>query len=288
MEFSLPAHEIVRRRYSCRTYQKAPLSEDVQNRLRTVLTGLTDGPLGSRGRFSLLASTEKDEQALKGVGTYGVIKNPAGYLVGAMERGDTALEDFGYLMEKAVLRVTDLGLGSCWVGGIFSRSSFAKRVALTSREVIPAVVPIGIIADPRSPEARLQEREQSNRRLPSFSLFFDGDLSRPLEPEDAGPYQTVLEMVRWAPSANNKQPWRVVRTSSGWHFYRVRTPGYGKGTLIFRLFRIADLQRVDIGIAMCHFDVGVREAGLGGSWCRDPVQAALTLGDAEYVATWQG
>ncbi len=288
MEFSRPVHEVIRRRYSCRAYQKTPLSGDVQNRLRAVLAGLTEGPLGSRGRFSLMASTAEDEQALKGVGTYGFIRNPAGYLVGAMEQGETALEDFGYLMEKAVLQVTDLGLGSCWVGGIFSKSSFAKKLALTPSEVMPAVVPIGSIADARSPEARVQAREESNLRLPSSSLFFDGNFSCPLEPKDAGPHRAVLEMVRWAPSANNKQPWRVVRAGSSWHFYRVRTPGYGKGTLIFKLFRIADLQRVDIGIAMCHFDLGVREAGLGGSWCRDGVQAAVTMENAEYVATWQG
>ena len=72
------------------------------------------------------------------------------------------------------------------------------------------------------------------------------------------------------------------------HFYRVRTPGYGQGTLVFRLFRIADLQCVDVGIAMCHFELGAREAGLGGSRCREGVQAALPMGNAEYVATWQG
>ena len=34
-----------------------------------------------------------------------------------------------------------------------------------------------------------------------------------------------LEMVRIAPSASNKQPWRVVRDGPAWHFYCQRTPG---------------------------------------------------------------
>jgi len=32
---------------------------------------------------------------------------------------------------------------------------------------------------------------------------------------------------------------------------------------------MADLQRVDMGIAMCHFELAVREAGIEGRWVTD-------------------
>jgi hypothetical protein len=91
-------------------------------------------------------------------------------------------------------------------------------------------------------------------------------------------------MVRGAPSASNKQPWRIVRVGRDWHFYLERTPGYwGRSK---RLVQIADLQRVDIGIAMCHFDLAAREEGLQGKWqVADP---GIELGGhlLEYRATW--
>ena len=52
------------------------------------------------------------------------------------------------------------------------------------------------------------------------------------------------------------------------------------------MLRIADLQRVDMGIAMCHFELVARERGLAGSWVvRDP-GIPLPGKDTEYTVTW--
>jgi nitroreductase len=90
-----------------------------------------------------------------------------------------------------------------------------------------------------------------------------------------------------APSASNKQPWRIVRRGRDWHFYLQRTKGYGKGSAIFVMLRLADLQRVDLGIAMCHFELAARELGLEGAWALDePAVGPLGRG-VEYTATWR-
>ena len=91
-----------------------------------------------------------------------------------------------------------------------------------------------------------------------------------------------------APSATNRQPWRIVRRGDDWHFYLARTKGYGKGSPWFKLLRIADLQRVDLGIAMCHFELVAREAGLAGRWVVDDPGLALPGPGIEYTATWRG
>ena len=94
--------------------------------------------------------------------------------------------------------------------------------------------------------------------------------------------------MRLAPSASNHQPWRVVEDGDCFHFYLQRTQGYGRGSPAFVLFGVADLQRVDIGIAMCHFELAARELGLEGQWeAHDP---ALQKPDdtMEYVVTWVG
>ena len=56
------------------------------------------------------------------------------------------------------------------------------------------------------------------------------------------------------------------------------------------MLRLADLQRVDLGIALCHFELVARELGLAGEWVFDGPAASVGA-DApqgvEYTATWQ-
>lgn len=287
MMFSIPVSDVIRRRWSCRVYQKRPLSAANQQALLACVESSRRGPLGSRARLTLMAASEGDGGVLKGLGTYGFIKNASGFLAGAVENGATALEDFGYLMELAVLQATDLGLGTCWLGGTFSKGKFAKKLELEPDELLAAVASVGYSADQCPAEERLLRRESSNRRLPAEALFFEGNLGKPLSWGGAGAFREALEMVRWAPSANNKQPWRVVHTGSGWHFFLQRSRGYGKGTLLFSLLGIADLQRVDIGIAMCHFELVIREAGLSGGWVVDAPEFFVPGPNVEYVASWR-
>jgi nitroreductase len=285
MDFSSPVPELVRRRYSCRTYQPRPIAADLQKTFLDFLASNHVGPLGTRGRFELKAATGDDRAALKGLGTYGFIKDAPGFIVGAVETGSKALEDFGYLLERAILRATDLGLDSCWLGGTFSKSRFAKSIVLTPDELLPAVASVGYGVDGSRDKDRVRRSAGSNFRLPAESLFFEGGFDKPISKAVAGPLADVLEAVRWAPSASNKQPWRLVRTDAGWHFYLERTKGYGKGSLVFRMMRLPDLQRTDIGIAMCHFELVARELGIAGSWVVD--EPSVASGEREYTATWR-
>ena len=61
-------------------------------------------------------------------------------------------------------------------------------------------------------------------------------------------------MVRWAPSAVNKQPWRIIVSGHDFHFYEKRDKGYISD-------KTGDLQKIDVGIALCHFMMGVEEHG---------------------------
>jgi nitroreductase len=282
-----PAGELIHRRYSCRTYLPEPIGAERQRLLSAFLAADAEGPLGSHARFGLIAASPGDSSALKRLGTYGFIKGATGFIVGAVRRAPNDLEDYGYLLERVVLYATELDLGTCWLGGTFTRSSFVRRFGGLERgETMPAVVSLGLIGDDGA--ERIREREEGSRRLPSSELFFDRRFGDPLDLGAAGDYADALEAVRMAPSATNKQPWRVVRGAdgAGWHFYLRRTKGYGKGSALFAVLRIADLQRVDLGIALCHFELLARERGLAGSWVvRDP-GLPLPGTDTEYVATW--
>jgi nitroreductase len=281
-----PVLELVRRRFSCRTYLPKPVSEELRSKLKERLARLSAGPFGGRVRLILVAASDDDATVLKGLGTYGTIRNPQGFLVGVMGPEERNLEDFGYLMERAVLEATDIGLGTCWLGGLFRRSRFAAKVGLAVEETIPAVVSAGICADSAKSGGLFGLVSGRASRLPVEDLFFLGTFDRALPLGDAGIFSSALEAVRWAPSASNKQPWRIVRQGGRWHFYLRRTMGYNT-RMLSRLFGQADLQRVDMGIAMCHFELAAREAGASGTWeIADP---GIFLPDAltSYTATWR-
>ena len=249
------------------------------------MAGASAGPLGSRARFGLIVSSPGDRAALRRLGTYGFIKGATGFIVGAVRKGPNDLEDYGYLLEQVILRATELGVGTCWLGGTFTRSTFVRRFGGLERgESMPAVVSLGLIGDDGS--ARIREREQGSRRLPPAELFFERSFAEPLDVSAASAFAGALEAVRMAPSATNKQPWRLVRHGASWHFYLRRTKGYGKGSAVFTLLRIADLQRVDLGIAMCHFELAAGEKGLTGSWRVHDPGIPVPASDTEYVATW--
>ena len=283
--YALPASRLIDRRYSCRTYLPKLIGEVERQLLRAFMAGTTAGPLGSQARIALIAASPDDRDALRRLGTYGFIKGATGFIAGAVGRAPKDLEDYGYLLEQVILYATGLGLGTCWLGGTFTRSTFVRRFGgLRRGETLPAVVSIGLIGDDGT--ERIRERKEGSRRLPSVELFFERGFGEPLDLGAAGAYAAALEAVRMAPSATNKQPWRLVREGASWHFYLRRTKGYGKGSALFAVLRIADLQRVDLGIAMCHFELVAREHGLDGRWLlRDP-GIPLPGGDTEYVATW--
>ena len=178
-----------------------------------------------------------------------------------------------------ILYATGLGLGTCWLGGSFTRSTFVRRFGgLRRGETMPAVVSIGRIGDDGT--ERIRQREEGSRRFPSEALFFDRAFGVPLDVGRlcAGSAE-ALEAVRMAPSATNRQPWRIVRDGLGWHFFIQRYKWYGKRSPLFLALRIADLQRVDLGIAMSHFELVAREQGLDGEWVvRDPGHPAAGQG----------
>lgn len=276
-----PYTDAMRRRYSCRTCEKTPIDAATRGRLEQAVARHTQGPFGSVGRFLLLAATEDDAKAVKSFGTYGFVRNPTGFILGAVPKGRRSLEDFGYLMELDILEATLLGLGTCWLGGTFTRSRFAQALQPGDDEM-PAVVSVGIPREKRNFFDRIiRWNAEGDNRMPWEQLFFDEAIGKPLSKEQAGAHAEPLEMVRRAPSASNRQPWRVVRCGERYDFYLKRTPGYAERNM--KLFGTHDLQRVDMGIAMSHFELACRELGLGGKW----VEREVASDAAEYLVSWE-
>jgi hypothetical protein len=273
--------DAIKKRISCRTYKSFPLKDDDHQKLNDFLLTNVRGPFGNRVRFQIIDLAVRERDEIKTLGTYGFIKGARVFIVGAVTKGEWAMEDYGYCMEKNILMATHLELGTCWLGGTFNRSASASKICKRDNEVIPAITPVGYPQDRKSIMDRaIRFFAKSSSRKGWEELFFYGDTRRPLERSIAGAYALSLECVRVGPSASNWQPWRVVKAKDGniFHFYIRRTPGYAER------FPEVSLQDVDMGIAMCHFDVALQEKGRKGTWQR--VQSALAQRGLEYIVSW--
>ncbi len=258
-------------RVSVRTFDKGGFSDAD----RQVIAGVMErragrGPFGHAVRFALAAG-ESDGRPVK-MGTYGLVSGAAGYVVAAVTRGPGAMEDLGYLTEALVLDLTALGFGTCWIGGVFSRGAAAAAIRAGEGEIVPIVIAAGRPADRRSLFDRIVTGGAKSRtRKLHDTMFFrlrNGRIEGIASPD--GPFAEALEAVRIAPSASNKQPWRLVELPGGdggdnpggprWLFCLAEDPVYN------RAMGEARMQDVDIGIAMRHFEAALADRGIAGRW----------------------
>lgn len=245
------AIELIKKRISVRTYSSPPEKEKLDALARFIEDG-KGNPFGAEVRISLLES-----EFTPHLGTYGFIRGAKAFLAGCVKKGGHDLEGFGFEFERTILFATSLGLGTCWVGGLFTRSAFSDALK-PQDEYLPAISPVGYAAPKRSVIERAVAAGARGRTRKDFSeLFFDGQWGKPLGAQAT--LMTCLEMVRLAPSASNKQPWRAVRTGRGVHFYMKPDKAYAGNTLLGY-----SIQRIDMGIAASHFYLAAKGSGLRG------------------------
>jgi len=276
--------EAIRARRSVRTYLPQPLAAEDRVELEHTFADCAQGPFGNRVRFALVELGEQQRSASQALWTYGVIRGARTFIAGAIDpKAPGATFDFGHCLERVILEATRLGLGTCWLGGTFRAGAFAERLGLAGGEVIPCVTPVGHGAQKRTlVEKAFRTFAGSDRRKPWSELFFEADGRRSLTPEAAGRFAEALECLRLAPSASNRQPWRVFRDegSEAWRF------GLARNAVYDRSVSPVSLQEIDLGIALSHFELACRVAGIEGTLRREAGAVSLP-GGLEYVASWR-
>lgn len=264
--------ETIKNRVSVRTFDKSAVSESVINKIKDYINQV-DNPFNVPIEFQILDAKK-----------YGlsspVIIGADTYVAAKYKKVPMAEIAFGYAFEKFILFSTSLGLGTVWLAATIDRKAFEKAIELKEDEVMPAVSPIGYAAEKRSIRENLMRKGlKSDDRLSFEKLFFKGDFKNALKGAEAGRLLLPLQMLRLSPSATNKQPWRVVVDGNMVHFYEEKTKGYSKENT-------GDIQKVDLGIAICHFEIAANEQGLKGSIIRnDPEITAPN--NTEYIATYK-
>jgi len=246
MDFS--AAEAIRKRRSVRTFTGAPLTQEDRAALERFIRTQSN-PFGVPVEFRLL---DAKEHAL----TSPVIVGAELYLAAKVARCENFELGIGYSFEQACLYAASRGIGTVMLAASLNRAAFEKAMDVQENEVLPMASPVGYPAEKKSiRESLMRKGLKADARIPFEELFFDRQFGRPMARENAGVFAAALEMARWAPSAANKQPWRAVVDGNVIHFYEYKT---------MKDSALGDVQKVDMGIALCHFDLTMREEGYAG------------------------
>ena len=264
--------ELIKNRRSVRTYDGRAITAEDKARLCAFMENI-ENPYGIGVAFKLMDAGENGLKCPVVIGT-------DLYVSGKIKRLPSAFEAFGYSFEMLVLYAQSLGIGTVWLGGTMNRSAFEAAMELAEDEMMPCASPLGYPAKKMSMrESMMRKAIKADDRLPFEELFFDGSFDDPLTEEKAGELAYPLEMVRWAPSAVNKQPWRAVVKDNAVHFYLKRSSGFGNHEAL-------DMQRIDMGIALCHFDLAAREVGMKPSFSQDAPRISHDDGIV-YIASYR-
>ena len=263
--------EAIANRRSVRTFDGTKLREE-DARAITEYAKNADNPYAIPISWKLLDAGEYGLSSAVIVGT-------DVFIAGKMRRVPHAEEAFGYSFEKIVLFAESIGVGTTWIAGTMNRDAFERALCLEPGEVMPCVSPLGYPAKKMSlRETMMRKGIKADSRFAFEELFFDGGFDKPLTEEKAGALKDALEAVRLAPSAVNKQPWRVVICGDKAHFCEKRSKGYVSGDGW-------DIQKIDMGIALCHFELAAKECGLDVTFeIADP--GIPIPENTEYVASY--
>lgn len=238
----------VKNRRSVRSFNgegvKEELLKDLENYSKTI-TNPFDIPV----EFLFLNAKEYDlsSPVITGEKEYILTK------IKAVKNADLA---FGYSFQDLLMYAQNKGLGTVIIAGTMPREKFEKAAGITDGELMPCISPIGVVAKKMGvKEVLMRKGIKADTRFPFTKLFFEEDFNKALDEDRAkelGIYE-ALEAVRLAPSAVNKQPWRIVVSGNVAHFYEKKDKGYDNGKF--------DLQKVDLGIALYNFSRGLEELG---------------------------
>lgn len=276
--------EVMDRRTSVRSFSPVSLEDETLEKIGKIVKKERKGPFGKVFSFTLMDTRGNHSEDIGKMTSYGIVKDGRYYFGGYSDSDDRSIIDYGYCFEEVILELTALKLGTCWMGGTFGRSFIGKLLGLPQGKVIPAISPVGVSREKRAATDKLVRFiAGSKNRKSSSKIFFNhsGDKAlQPVIPEELrSPLGEIFNAVRFAPSASNKQPWRIIIQDNLFHFFWDFDKRYNEASKGF------NIQALDLGIALCHFRKAAEELRLGGKLSYADPQFENV--DWNYVLSWK-
>jgi nitroreductase len=253
-------YQAILARRSVRRYDKELLSATTLATIRQIIVEAR--PLVPENRFEVTVRDDvvrRDLVAL--LGAYGRLITPPHALVPSMAGESHVLEDLGYRVEQIVVRMTALGIGTCYIGTLADEDKARATLGLTGQVRIGALVAFGrpaMAPGGRAINTLIRSALGRNVRPDLARFFFQETFDNPIDPPEH--LLPLIEAAACAPSACNAQPWRLL-WRDGWLtlFVTRNNPRYGEGAKErYCLY--------DAGIAMANISLAMESLGMLGQW----------------------
>ncbi|BCR35880.1 nitroreductase family protein [Mariniplasma anaerobium] len=242
---------LIKERKSVRTYLDKDLTEKDLKTVEKIIETYNnaEGFFKHKVKLQFFKKPFLNDSKKTKIGTYGFVTNPRCFIAGCVDNSFYGMVDYGFIFENMILELSKNHLSTVWLGGTFERKTF--DFMQKDHEIVPTITPVGYEDKVQSQkEQDVREHVHADQRVPFETLFFNESFDQPLS--ESHKLAELFELVRFAPSADNKQPWRVLVKKNNVHFYLHRTAAYQQ-QLEF------DVQAIDMGIALSHFVKGLED-----------------------------
>src|ERR1039457_3379252 len=105
--------ETIKRRKSCRTFTKVALTPVDKKDLESYIVENSKGLDNEVVNFRIIEKNNAEKQMKI---DYGMIKGQHTYILGISNSSIDSRVNYGYMMEKVVLKATEMNIATCWVG----------------------------------------------------------------------------------------------------------------------------------------------------------------------------
>jgi nitroreductase len=253
-------YDAILARRSVRRYEKRTVPIETLDAIRDYASHIEPLEPATPFSYSVLPVAQGDE-ITAAMGGYGKLVSAPHVIVPFIKDGPNALADFGFRIQQLVIYLTQLGLGSCWVGALTRKAALFAKYSVPAGMTTGAIIAFGY--ESRSRPGRLANRVLrgaigASRKKPLEKFVWTGRFG---EAAALTGFQTeVLEALRASPSTGNAQPWCAVLLG-GVLYFSVREDA--------RYYRLTDnvgYHLVDAGIGMADISLALRALGHPANW----------------------
>jgi nitroreductase len=253
-------YQAILARRSVRRYARDPLGADILERVGAIVAGAK--PLLPDNDFAVLTrDVAPGEDLAADLGAYGRLVTPPHYLLPYGTGEEHVWTDLGYRVEQVAVRLTELGIGTCYVGCLAREEAVRARFGLPETAHIGAFLVFGYPATSvggRAVNSAIRRVVGAVNRLPPERIFFQGSFEHPARPD--GEIASLIEAARATPSADNAQPWRFLWLE-GMLYLFVRRHNRRYGPEHHQAYRY-----YDGGICMGNLSLALEALGRAGHW----------------------
>jgi len=244
-------------RKSIRKYKEEGLSlEDIQ-KIKAIIKNVKPLFDSIPMETFLIEEGEKIHATFKGImAKYTKVIAPH-YLAFTSETSEGHLENIGFIGEEIVLKLTQLGIGTCWLGSPIKQELFKTIVKVQDKQRYIILVALGYPVE-------LLNLVENRKRL---------DKSKVIVGTYENQYEPIIQAFIAAPSAVNSQPWKLSINNNKFDLYL-------ENKNILTKIMLKEMNHIDMGIGLNHLYNSAKELGYSATLKRT---SHNEVGNSQYI-----